>query len=199
MKQLRSKTPDFHKEIEIQPIIYVECQPVITEEIQPIIIEKIRPVIFNENQTNIEEVIQQLELSHKRIYKIKREVPETKRLVKKTEQIVYIPYIMKEEKHSTKKEIEEKTEREIKTLEKIEFVPYILYKNGEIHPYEKEKKEKKSKEFIPNTQKEKVFIIITITLEKISKIKAIIIIKKHSLVVIISFIETLLKKDIQYY
>ena len=150
MKQLRSKTPDFHKEIEIQPIIYVECQPVITEEIQPIInkklqpvvhkeiqpiihqeiqpvitkeiqpiiIKKIQPVIFNENQTNIEEVIQQLELSHKRIYKIKREVPETKRLVKKTEQIVYIPYIMKEEKHSTKKEIEEKTEREIKLMKK---------------------------------------------------------------------------------
>ena len=55
--------PVVHKEI--QPIVDQEIQPVITKEIQPVITRKIQPVIFNENQTNIEEVIQQLEQSHK--------------------------------------------------------------------------------------------------------------------------------------
>ena len=170
MKQLRSKTPDFPKEIkiqpilyheiqpvitteiqpiinrkiqpvvhkEIQPIIHQEIQPVITKEIQPIILNRIQPVIFMENQTNIEEVIQQLERSHevfkdlketlketyktneanlfiKRIKK-KEEVPQTKKEIQKIDKIVVVPYIMKEEKHLTKREIEEKTEKETKFL-----------------------------------------------------------------------------------
>ena len=182
MKQLRSKTPDFHKEIQIQPvihqeiqpvitkqiqpvinqkilpvvhkeiqkIIHLEIQPVITTEIQPIIHKKIQPVIFMENQTNIEEIIQQLEKSHNRFEKhIKQNkvIPSTTTEVKNVEKIVIKPYIIREEKHLTKKEIEKKTEREIQNMEIIEFVPYIQYKNGEILPYEK--KEKKSIKFIP--------------------------------------------------
>ena len=78
MERYRSKTPDFHKEIQIQPIITQTIQPIITKEvqpvinlkiqpvihkeIQPIITRKIQPVIFKENQiNNIEEVIQKLE------------------------------------------------------------------------------------------------------------------------------------------
>ena len=60
-----NKIPVFHKLI--QPIIQQEIQPVITKNIQPIIHRKIQPVIFSESQTNIEEVIQQLEQSHKKI------------------------------------------------------------------------------------------------------------------------------------
>ena len=64
------------------------------------------------------------------------------------EKTVIQPYIMKEEKHTTKKEVEEKTETKIENIEIIEYIPYIQYKNGEILPYEKNEKisvaEKKS-------------------------------------------------------
>ena len=103
-----------------------------------------------ENQTNIEEVIQQLEQSYNRFeeHLTKTVVaPSTRREVQNLERIMFKPYIMREVIHTTQKKIKEKTEREIKTIEIIEFVPYIQYKNGEILPYEK--KEKKSKKFIP--------------------------------------------------
>ena len=45
MKQIRSKTPDCHKEIQIQPIILEEIQPVITTQIQPIIQREITPIV----------------------------------------------------------------------------------------------------------------------------------------------------------
>ena len=91
-----------------------------------------------ENQTNIEEVIQQLEQSYNRFEEHLTKtvvVPQTKRETKTMEKIKVVPYIMREEKHITQKKIKEKTEREIKTMEIIEFVPYIQYKNGEILPY----------------------------------------------------------------
>ena len=140
--------PVIHKEI--QPIIHQEIQPVITTEIQPIIQKKIQPVIFMENQTNIEEVIKQLEQSHKQndtsiiekyIKKVKKE-PSIKKETKIVKQKVVVPYIMKIEKHSTQQEVEKKTEKINQIIEIVDYVPYIKYKNGKILPYEK--KENKS-------------------------------------------------------
>ena len=91
-----------------------------------------------ENQTNIEEVIRQLEQSYNRFEEHLTKavvVPSTVREVLNRDRIIVAPYIMREEKHITQKKIKEKTEREIKTMEIIEFVPYIQYKNGEILPY----------------------------------------------------------------
>ena len=66
MYSFRSKTPEpkiirvIHEEI--LPIIHLNIQPVFTKEIQPVIYDQIQPVIFTEDQkSNIEEVIQQLE------------------------------------------------------------------------------------------------------------------------------------------
>ena len=58
MEKFRSKTPDFHKDIQIQPIIHQNIQPVITTEIQPIIQQKIQPVIHKEIQPVIHHNIQ---------------------------------------------------------------------------------------------------------------------------------------------
>jgi len=112
-----------------------------------------------ENQTNIEEVIQQLEQSYNKLEQSYNKfekhitqtevVPSVQREVKNMDKIIFVPYIMKEVLNQTKTIIEEKTEREIKNIEKVEFVPYIQYKNGEILPYEK--KEKKSIKIIPYT------------------------------------------------
>ena len=140
--------PVIHKQI--QPIIHQEIQPVITTKIQPIIQKKIQPVIFNENQTNIEEVIKQLENSNKQndIKKIEifpkqvEVLPITQREVLNSEKIVIDPHLQKEEVHITQKKVEEKTETINKNIEIIEYVPYIQYKNGKILPYEK--KENKS-------------------------------------------------------
>ena len=127
MKQLRSKTPDFPKEIkihpilyheiqpvitteiqpiinkkiqpvvrkEIQPIMHQEIQPVITKEIKPIILNRIQPVIFMENQTNIEEVIQQLERSHEVFKDLKETLKET---YKTNEANLFIKRIKKKRK-----------------------------------------------------------------------------------------------------
>ena len=66
MYSFRSKTPKpktipvVHEEI--LPIIHLNIQPIYTKQIQPVIVEQIQPVIFTEDQqSNIEEVIQQLE------------------------------------------------------------------------------------------------------------------------------------------
>ena len=138
------------KEIQIQPIIHQEIQPVIIRQIQPIINKKIQPVIFMENQTNIDEIITQLELSQKhKDTRINEQhqtelVPSHKTEIKCVKQIVIQPYIMREEKHTTQKIVKEKTETLIQNCEIIEYVPYIQYKNGKILPYEKkETKEKK--------------------------------------------------------
>ena len=113
MERYRSKTPDFHKEILIQPIITQAIVPVITTEIQP--------VIFKENQTNIEEVIQKLEKSNNQnpsnIIEKHSEMfipqPRTLRESKTVKQKVIQPYIMREEKHITQKKVEEKIETKI--------------------------------------------------------------------------------------
>ena len=108
-----------------------------------------------ENQTNIEEVIQQLEQSHIKCEKhtTQRVVkPMTETITKVVKQPVIQAFIMKEEKHVSEKKIEEKTEREIQYKEIVKFVPYIQYKNGEIILYEK--KEKKSINIISNTLNE---------------------------------------------
>ena len=90
---------------EIQPIIHQNIQPIITQEIQPIIHKKIQPVIFLENQTNIEEVIQQLEQSNPKEKHTTKNVvsPSTQTEVKIMEQVIVQPYIRKLEKHTTKK------------------------------------------------------------------------------------------------
>ena len=138
--------PVVHKEL--QPIVHKEIQPVIIRQIQPIINKKIQPVIFMENQTNIEEIITQLELSQKhKDTRINEHYHRTE--TKCVTQTVIQPYIMREEKHTIQKKVEEKTEFIVQNYEKIEYVPYIQYKNGKILPYEKketkEKKEKKEK------------------------------------------------------
>ena len=148
--------PVVHKEI--QPIVDQEIQPVITKVIQPVITRKIQPVIFNENQTNIEGVIQQLEQSHKQnntniIEKhITNEevVPSTQTETKNIQQIKVEPYIMKEEIHITQKIVEPKTETITENIEIVEYVPYIKNKNGEILPYEKKGKQSVVK-YIPHT------------------------------------------------
>ena len=146
--------PVVHKEI--QPIIHQEIQPVITTEIQPVINRKIQPVIFMENQTNIEEIIKQLEQSNKQnntkiIEKhLMEEAPSTQRETMHIKKPVIQPYIMREEKHITQgKIVPKKTETIREIIEIVEYVPYIQYKNGKILPYEKkEAKEKKEKESI---------------------------------------------------
>ena len=149
--------PVVHKGI--QPVIHQEIQPIITKEIQPIIHQKIQPIIFNENQTNIEEIIQQLEQSDEE-NKIKTvERTETKEeVIEKTEvksvkQPIVQPYISKEEKHITEKKVEETTERVTEHIDIIKYIPYIQYKNGEIRPFEK--KEKKSVSKITTTVEKK--------------------------------------------
>ena len=191
MERFRSKTPDFHKDIQIQPIIHKNFQPVITKEIQPIIEEKIQPVIhkeiqpiihqdiqpvitteiqpviyrkiqpviFNENQTNIEEVIQQLNQSNNTVT-IEKNMnqnltqPSTQRETKTISKIKIIPYIMKEEAHTTKREIVPEKETQIENIEIIEYVPYIQYKDGTIFPYEKKKKNPDYKAFPTYIQNE---------------------------------------------
>ena len=131
--------PVVHKEI--QPIIHENIQPVITTEIQPVITKKIQPVIFMENQTNIEEVIQQLRESSpqtlKEVHTTENEIlPQTKKEVKSINQVKVQPYIMKVEMHANKNSVAP----EIKTIEQhmeiVEYVPYIQYKDGKILPYE---------------------------------------------------------------
>jgi len=138
---------------EIQPIIHQEIQPVIIKEIQPIIKKKIQPVIFKENQTNIEEIITQLEQSQKQMdtkiiekHQNQNEVaPCVQKEVEPVRKTVIQPYIRKIEKHVAQKKVEEKTEKIKEIIEIVEYIPYIQYKNGKILPYEKkEKKEQKS-------------------------------------------------------
>ena len=159
MEKLRSQAPDFQKEIQIQPIIHQEIQPVITKEIQPIITRKIQPVIFNENQTNIEEVIQQLEQQLRKQNNtniIEKHItneevaPSTQTETKNIEQIKVEPYIMKEEYHITQNIVEPKTETITENIEIVEYIPYIKNKNGEILPYEKKGKQSVV-EYIPHT------------------------------------------------
>ena len=141
--------PVVHKGI--QPVIHQEIQPIITKEIQPIIHQKIQPIIFNENQTNIEEIIQKLEQSDKENKILTRERTETKEeVIKKTEvklveQPIVQPYILKEEKHKTEKKVEETKERVTEHIDRIKYIPYIQYKNGEIRPFEKKEKKSVSK------------------------------------------------------
>ncbi len=145
---------------EIQPVILEEIQPVITQQIQQIINKKIQPVIFMENQTNIEEIITQLEQSQKQmdtkiIEKHQNQIivaPSVKREIKTSEKVIVQPYIMRQVVNSTKTVVEEKTETIKEITEVVEYVPYIQYKNGIILPYEKkeikEKKDKKEQKYI---------------------------------------------------
>ena len=134
--------PVVHKEI--QPVIIQEIQPIITREIQPVINRKIQPVIFNEDDTNIEEVIRQLneypngiKEEHSTITKL---VPSTQNEVRNIEKLVIQPYIERVVKSITKRIEDKKTERMVKNIEKIEYIPYIQKKNGEIVPYDANEK-----------------------------------------------------------
>ena len=173
MSKFRSKTPVIHKEIqpiihlnvqpvitkeiqpvinkkiqpvvhkEIQPVINEQIQPIITTEIQPIIHKEIQPVIFMENQTNIEEIIHQLQQSsvkeEKQITK-NEVVPLLQREVKNIEQIIVEPHIQRVVVNIEKKVEVPKTETVEKHEYIVEYIPYIQYKNGEILLYEKKEK-----------------------------------------------------------
>ena len=106
MYSFRSKTPEqktipvIHEEI--QPIIHLNIQPVITKQIQPIILERIQPVIFTEDQqSNIEEVIQQLE----QYYKQKANSNQNEKIQEK-EELKVLPYVKRIEQHTTQTVIE---------------------------------------------------------------------------------------------
>ena len=111
-----------------------------------------------ENQTNIDEVIQQLEknghieeqlsqcqkIKGTNIFEkhlTKSEIdPKTKNEVQNIEKVIILPMIQKEELHLTQKYVEPRTEQKTMTCKKVEYVPYIQYKNGNILPYEKKVK-----------------------------------------------------------
>ena len=141
--------PVIHKEI--QPVIYKEIQPVITTEIQPIIHKEIQPVIFMENQTDIEEIIHQLQQSSvkEEIHITKNEVqPSTKTQVKNLDKIIIQPMLQRVVKEIHDKEVVPETQ----TIERheyiVEYVPYIQYKNGKILLYEKTEKNAKNTGYI---------------------------------------------------
>ena len=137
MYSFRSKTPEpktipvIHEEI--LPIIHLNIQPVFTKEIQPIIVKKIQPVIFTEDQqSNIEEVIQQLEQYDKQ----KANSNQNEKIQEK-EELKVLPYVKTIEQHTTQTVIENHNENEVRNYERIKYVPYIQYKNGELLLYKK--------------------------------------------------------------
>jgi len=140
MYSFRSKTPEpktipvIHEEI--LPIIHLNIQPVFTKEIQPIIEERIQPVIFMEDQqSNIEEIIQQIEQSHKQ----KANSNQNDKIQEKQEkeELKVLPYVKRIEQHTTQTVIENHTEKKVVCSCKIKYVPYIQYKNGELLLYKK--------------------------------------------------------------
>ena len=137
MYSFRAKTPEpktipvIHEEI--LPIIHLNIQPVFTKEIQPIIEERIQPVIFMEDQkSNIEEIIQQIEQSHKQ----KANSNQNDKIQEK-EELKVLPYVKRIEQHTTKTVIVNNNLNEVKYSYRIEYVPYIQYKNGELLLYKK--------------------------------------------------------------
>ena len=137
MYSFRSKTPKpktipvIHEEI--LPIIHLNIQPVFTKEIQPIIVDKIQPVIFTEDQqSNIEEVIQQLEQSGKQ----KANSNQNDKIQEK-EELKVLPYVKRIEQHTTQTVIENHTEKKDVYSCRTEYVPYIKYKDGKVIPYKK--------------------------------------------------------------
>ena len=94
-----------------------------------------------ENQTNIEEVIQQLEQSQSHIMEEHITEKEVQPLFNKETQTLsrtqVVPYIMKEIQSITKTDVDPQTKTIIKNMEIVEYVPYIQNKNGQIVPYEK--------------------------------------------------------------
>ena len=137
MYSFRSKTPKpktipvIHEEI--QPIIHLNIQPVITKQIQPVIVERIQPVIFTEDQqSNIEEVIQQLKQSDKQ----KANSNQNDKIQEK-EELKVLPYVKRIEQHTSKTVIVNNNLNEVQYSYRIEYVPYIQYKNGELLLYKK--------------------------------------------------------------
>ena len=140
MYSFRSKTPKpktipvIHEEI--LPIIHLNIQPVITKQIQPIILERIQPVIFTEDQqSNIEEVIQQLEQSGIQ----KANSNQNDKIQEKQEKVELkvLPYVKRIEQHTTQTVIENHTEKEVKCVDRVIYFPYIKYKDGKVIPYKK--------------------------------------------------------------
>ena len=140
MYSFRSKTPKpktipvIHEEI--LPIIHLNIQPVFTKEIQPIIVGKIQPVIFTEDQqSNIEEVIQQLEQYDKQ----KANSNQNDKIQEKQEKVELkvLPYVKRIEQHTTQTVIENHIEKKVECSCQIKYVPYIQYKNGKLLPYKK--------------------------------------------------------------
>ena len=111
MYSFRSKTPK-QKIIrviqeEIIQIIHLNIHPVFTKEIQLIIIDKIQPVIFTEDQqSNIEEVIQQLEQYDKQ----KANSNQNEKIQEK-EELKVLPYVKRIEQHTTQTVIENHTKK----------------------------------------------------------------------------------------
>ena len=129
------KIPIIHKEI--QPVVHQEIQPVITTEIQPVIHKYIQPVIFPE-KLSIEEVIQQLQQlkqSHDgAIIRFDEPIYGKDDIIEK-EDSKYQPFIQREERHTTQRQVVPYTDKKEKHITQYEFVPYIQYSNGKIVPY----------------------------------------------------------------
>ena len=94
-----------------------------------------------ENQTNIEEVIQQLRESSsqtlKEVHTKENEIqPSTKKKVKNINQVIVQPYIMRVEQHVNKNTVEPQIKTIEQHLEIVEYVSYVQYKDGKILPYE---------------------------------------------------------------
>ena len=72
---------------------------------------------------------------------------------------------MKEEKHTTQREVVPTTQHVEFDIEKIIIVPYIQYKNAEILPYEKEDKEEKTYTKVDSSNMENIIAVIFRNLE----------------------------------
>jgi hypothetical protein len=137
MKTIRvgNKLLVIHKEI--QPIIHQEFQPVITTEIQPVINEEIQPVVFSEMDPNIEETIQQLNRSaNNTTNEFIPNYEKEKGILGSHLEI--IPYIEKVEQHTSINKVVPSVQRETKTILQRVYVPFIQFRDGSIHPYEKQ-------------------------------------------------------------
>ena len=134
MERYRSKTPDFHKEIliqpiitqaivpvittEVQPLINIQIQPVIHKEIQPIIHQEIQPIITEEIQTVITRKIQPV------IFKENQtNIEEVIQKLEKSNNQNPSNII---EKHSEMFIPQPQTKRETKCIKKKEIQPYIM-------------------------------------------------------------------------
>ena len=134
MEKFRSKTPDFHKEIQIQPIIHQEIQPVITTEIQPIIEQRIQPVVHKEIQPIIHNEIQPVIIRQIQPVILKKIQPvifnenqaNIEEIIQQMEQSQNQNNNLIIENHTNQKEVAPSTQRKETHSEKIVVKPFIM-------------------------------------------------------------------------